>query len=235
EELTSLVFRAYLTAGSLTGAAMTAGAPGDVLAAAIGAARFNATALSGVLIWGLLWIGHWWTMRRSLSDTNAAHLLLGSAIGLVIAAAGLAGLLASSLELLFGTPAIVGPWAGLGVAVGQLTGGSLLWVVYWLFAAARTPRGTAWYIHVLLLGVAGGLLFGVVGAHALLWRGLVHLLGDPTRLTAGLQWETEVAALVVGATVWWYHRDLLRADLYGPVYRVYRYLVSGIGVVALAA
>lgn len=234
-ELTSLAFRAYLTAGSLTGAAMTAGALGDVLATAIGTAGFNETAFSGVLLWGLVWIGHWWTMRRSLSDTNGVHLLLGSAIGLVLSAAGLATLLASSLELLFGTPAIVGPWVGLGSAVGLLTGGSLLWVVYWLFTAVRSRRGTAWYAHVLLLGVAGGLFFGLIGAHALLWRGLVYLLGDPARFTPWMQWETEIAALVVGATVWWYHRDLLRADQHGPVYRIYRYLVCGIGAIALAA
>lgn len=232
EERRSLVFRAYLTAGSLTGAALTAGGLSAVLTTAIGSAQFNATALSGVVVWGLVWAGHWLVMWRSSAGPNVAHLVLGSAIGLVLAAVGLANLLESSLELLAGNSAAVGPWNALGAAVGLLAGGGLLWSMYWLFGAFHAQRGAAWYAHVVVLGVAGGLCYALVGAQALLWRGLVQRVGEPASFTSWSDWPGEAAALVVGATVWWYHRALLLPEHDGPAYRVKRYVVAGIGVVA---
>ena len=236
EERESLIYQAYLTAASLTGAAMTAAKLSESLTRALGTQSFDGDAVAHMIIWAIMWTIHWRVIQRTLAQADAvAHLLLGSTIGLVLAAGGLIDLLATSLEMLTGTQILVGSFVPLGSAAGLFVSGALLWIVYWLISASKLPRGTTWHAYVLLLGVAGGLTTALVGAQALLWRGLVHLLGDPGPFVTWFEWPQALAALIIGAMIWWYHRDLLDAATHTPLHRVYQYLVSGIGAIAAAA
>lgn len=234
-ERASLLYAAYLTAASLTGAAMTAAKLHGVIATAVGSGAFNPAAAAGVVAWGAMWLAHWFIIRRTLTPSEAGpHLLLGSAIGLVLAASGLVAVLGSSLDLLTGASVIVGERFELGSAAGLLLSGGLVWGLYWPTRAASLPRGTAWHACVLLLGVTGGLLTALVGAQGLGWRALVQLVGDPASMGPWIGWPHEVGALVVGTLVWWYHRNILGAVGRTGVRRVYEYLVSGIGIGAAA-
>lgn len=236
EERESLIYQAYLTAASLTGAAMTAAKLSESLTTALGTQSFDGDAVAHLIIWAIMWTIHWRVIQRTLAQADAvAHLLLGSTIGLVLAASGLIDLLATSLEMLTGTQILVGSFVPLGSAAGLFVSGALLWIVYWLISASKLPRGTTWHAYVLLLGVAGGLTTALVGAQALLWRGLVNLLGDPGPFVTWFEWPQALAALIIGAMIWWYHRDLLDAATHTPLHRVYQYLVSGIGAIAAAA
>ncbi len=236
EERESLIYQVYLTAAALTGAAMTAVKLSEALTSALGTHIFDGDAIGHLIIWAIVWVVHCRVMQRTLTQADAvAHLLLGSIIGLVLAAGGLINLLATSLEMLTGHQILVGSFVPLGSAAGLFVSGALLWVVYWFLSASRLPRGTAWHAYVLLFGVAGGLVTGLVGAQALLWHGLVHLLGDPQTLATWFDWPHALAALIIGAMIWWYHRDLIDTTNHTPVRRTYQYLVSGIGALAAAA
>lgn len=235
-ERDALLYQAYLTTAALTGAAMTAANLQQTLTAAIGSQTLNADAVAGVAIWAAVWVVHWWIIARTLAVPHTvAHVLLGSAIGLVLAASGLIDVLSTSLELLTGPDVIIGRFVGLGSATGMFVSGAMIWLVYWFGSATTLPRRTSWHAYVLLLGVAGGLTTALFGAHALVWQGLVELIGDPQLFTDWLGWPTAVATLVIGTTVWWYHRTIL--DPAGPsaVQRVYEYLAAGIGALAAAA
>ena len=235
-ERDSLLYQAYLTTAALTGAAMTAANLQQTLTTAIGSQDLNAEALVGVAIWAAVWAVHWRIIERSLTVPNTvAHVLLGCAIGLVLAAGGLIDLLATSLELLTGPEIIIGPYVGLGAAAGMFVSGAVIWSVYWFGAATNLPRNTAWHAYVLLLGVAGGLTTALFGAHGLIWHGLVQLMGHPELFNDWLNWSTAVATLVIGATVWWYHRTILDPAQRSSVQRVYEYLTAGIGALAAAA
>lgn len=236
DERDSLIYQAYLSAAALTGAAMTAAKLSETLTTALGAQVFDGAAVGHLIIWVIVWSVHWRIIRRTLTQANSvAHLLLGSTIGLVLAVTGLIDLLATSLEMLTGTQILVGTFVPLGSAVGLFISGMLLWVVYWLASASKLPRGTLWHAYVLLFGVAGGLITALVGAQALVWRGMVNLLGDPGPFVTWFEWPRALAALVIGAMAWWYHRNLLDWTEETPVRGMYSYLVSGIGAVAAAA
>ena len=235
-ERDSLLYQAYLTTAALTGAAMMAAKLQQTLTTAIGSETLNKDAVAGLVVWTLVWAIHWRIIQRSLAQANTvAHVLLGSAIGLVLAAGGLIELLATSIELLTGPQIIIGHYVGLGSAAGMFLSGAVVWIVYWFASATTLPRATSWHAYVLLFGVAGGLITGLFGAQALLWHGLVQLIGQPDLFARWLEWPEAVGALVIGATVWWYHRALLDRTHYTPVRRVYKYVVAGIGVVAAAA
>lgn len=236
DERDSLLYQAYLTAAALTGAAMMAANFQQTLTTATGSATLNTDALAGLVIWTLVWVIHWRIIGRTLTQANTvAHVLLGSAIGLVLVASGLIELVATSIELLTGPQVIIGPYVDLGSAAGMFISGAVVWIVYWFTSATKMPRGTSWHAYVLLFGVAGGLITALFGAQALLWHGLVQLIGQPALFARWLEWPDAVGALVIGATVWWYHRVFLDRTHYTPVRRVYKYLVAGIGAVAAAA
>lgn len=235
-ERDSLLYQAYLATAALTGAASTAAKLQQILTTAIGSQTLNADDLAGAVIWALVWAVHWRIIDRSLTVPNTvAHVLLGSAVGLVLVARGLIDLLATSIELLTGNDMIIGPYVGLGSAAGLVVGGAIIWTIYWIGAATTLPRNTSWHAYVLLLGVAGGLTTALFGAHGLVWHGLVELVGHPQLLTDWMEWPTAVATLLIGATVWWYHRATLTPTQATPVRRIYGYLVAGIGVLAAAA
>lgn len=235
-ERASLLYQAYLTAAALTGAALTAAKLHQVLTTAIGAQELNADALAGVIVWTVVWVVHWWIMQRTLTQSDTtAHVLLGSSIGLVLAAGGLIELLATALELFTTSNILVGTYVGLGSATGMLIGGVVVWAVYWLAAGIKLPRTTSWHTYTFLLGVAGGLTAALAGAHAVVWRGLVQLFGEPMLLAAWFDWPEALATMVIGTTVWWYHGAIIDPTQLTPVRRIYQYLVAGIGALAAAS
>ncbi len=241
-EAAASAYDLYLTLTALTSLLVAMLALRDLLSAVL-RGGFDVRPLAELFVWGALWLLHWSLARRLGETRNRPHLLLGSLIGLVTVAVGLGLLLTTSLEVLllhnagqltFGT-------GGLLTKHGAtFATGALVWVRYWLGAAAGLPRSTPWLVVVLPIGVGGGLLTGLVAASLLLWQVLVWLLGDPFAASAQQHFIDSPRAFaftIVGMLIWWYHGAVLaeaRASR-TEVRRVYEYLVSAIGLLASAA
>lgn len=234
-EADSLLYAGYLGATTLTGLALAADRVHALVMALLIGEGIDPAAAAGILAWGGLWAGHW--LIRFPSGGKTGYELLGAVIGLVLGAGGLFTLLAEALELLRGAPMLAGGPYELASAAGLLVAGGGAWLLYWPWRAARLPRSAAWHTYVLLLGVAGGLVLTLAGAGALVWRGLINLIGDPATVGVWTDWPAHFAAVVTGLTLWWYHRSFLAPGSTDDhvVRVVYTHVVAGIGLGAAAA
>lgn len=239
EETDSGLFVAYVTITALVALIVTATALQGVMSEAL-AGRFDAEGLGVAIAWGALWGAHWWLARRTLDvSQRAPHLLLGSLVGLVMAAVGLVMALGTALDVLLLPATRFGTTLALAEGSSLLVIGALVWTGYWLFGAFHLPRSTWWLAYVLLVGVGGSLVAILTAASQLLWRLLVWLLGDRAGADAATHFSTsttQFAVLVAGGIIWWYHRTLLgeSREERTEVRRVYEYLVAGIGLLAAA-
>lgn len=239
-EASSNLYAAYVTLTALAGALMAATSLQELLARAIDPVAFDGDAAGGLLAWGALWAGHWIVAKRSLDeDRRVPHLLLGSVLGLVLATAGTVLTLGTALDLLLRPGEILGGTLALAEGVSLLVAGAVVWVLYWVMTAIRLPRGTLWLVYALPVGVGGGLVLTLVAASRLLWSVLVWFLGDRGGTPAVRHFAsatTEVAAILTGALVWWYHRTIVGEgrESRTEVRRVYEYLVSGIALITAA-
>lgn len=240
DETDSGLFVAYVTITALVALVVSATALQGLLADALDG-RFDPEQLGVLLAWGAVWAGHWWVARRALDPLRGApHLLLGSLVGLAMAAVGLALALGAALDVFVRSGAAFGTTLGVIEGASLLLTGAVVWVGYWLAGAARLPRTTWWLAFVLLAGVGGGLVAVLTAASQFLWSVLVWFIGDRAGADAALHFDsatTQVATIVAGGLVWWYHRTVLgeRREERTEVRRVYEYLVAGIGLVAAAA
>lgn len=243
-EARSWAWRLYLTAASVSALIMTMIALHEVLSWATGAGGYRGGALASLLVWGGAWFAHWWIDRRLGTPTEfSLHSLLGAVIGLVMTAVGAISLLGDTFETFFGLAprdVISGGSRPFVSAAVTLAVGLPVWLVYWVLPARRFRRDHLWLGYVLLAGVAGGLVTAITSASLVLYDVLVWLVGEPASGSAVEHFDavsTSLAAVVVGALVWWYHRTVLQeggGEARTEVRRVYEYLIAGIGLVAAA-
>lgn len=233
----------YATIAPLTALIAAMVGLNGVAAWAFGADDFEASALAGLLAWGGMWLLHWLaTVRLADSRRFQAHHVLGSAIGLGTGAWGLAWLLSTTIELLIGSrPGFaVGSSHDLGRAAALLVTGGVVWVVYWLRTLSRADRTPLWFVHVLPIGVGGGLVTAISALSTLLYTVLVWFVGRPFVDDASRHFSGApgaVAAALVGVLVWWYHRTVLAENEPAgrtEVRRVYEYLMAGVALLAAA-
>lgn len=241
-EARSLGWAFYVTAASLTCLAMAMTGLGQVLGWATGLQEYDGRALAAFLVWGAAWGTHWWVEAHTTpAQHTRVHHLVGSLIGLVTAAIGLAGLLAGALRSLLGLDGDVlvagGPNPILGGLVTLLVGAPV-WFLYWVRTVARHERDPLWLAYVLLAGVGGGLVTAIVAASTLVFSVLVWLIGEPRSTDAAHYFHnapTAAGAAVVGLLVWWYHRAVLEeagTEERTEVRRIFDYLMAGIGLLA---
>ena len=143
---------------------------------------FEPAALGGAIIWATLWAGHWFGLRRRHRPANDLDLAVGTIVGLVPLAVGLAGLARSVLH--GGYRAVVDDGARLGRpgaatwAAAALVGG-LAWAWYWLAHYRRSDRSILWYVVVVPIGALAGFVATVAMAAAL-GRPRPGVAGRPT-------------------------------------------------------
>ncbi len=243
-EARSLGWACYVTAASLTSLVMAMTGADQVLRWATGLEDYSGRALAQFLVWGGVWVAHWWVDGRVTPPEHArVHHLAGSLIGLVTAATGLSELLAGSLRVLWGLDGgAVLTSGGNPILRGLVTfvTGAAVWFGYWVRTAAADEREPLWLAYVLLVGVAGGLVTAVVAASMLLYSALVWALGEPGSTVAAEHFTAapgQTAAAGVGLLVWWYHQTVVKGARVGTraeVTRTYEYLMAGIGLLAAA-
>ncbi len=241
-ESSSLGLVLAVTATALTALVTTTVHLQAFIAALVRPSGDPGTQAAPALVWGLVWVATWFIAARALPPARQLpHRALGSTVGLVTMTWGFTTLLSTSLQILITGDTLVGGRTALASAGALLVVGALVWIRYWILAAQSDLHSTWWLLHVLVVGVAGGLLLALTGASLTLWDVLVWLVGDPGTRGAASHFSGtpgHVAAALAGLLVWWYHRAAIAGSGEGArseVRRVYEYLVAGVALAASAA
>jgi len=209
----------------------------------VGEGDFNEMALASLLVWSPIWVGHWLLWRTYRRDVANLHVYVGATVGLGTMA-GFGGALlveilsrlldsGTALEVGRGYDPDVSTWV-VGFAVG-----AAIFAWHWIYTGMREERDTLWHAYVVLIGVLGGLITLVAGAGVTLFAILQWWFGDPGANSAVRHFEDFIpalAAVIVGAGVWFYHRRVL-GPVTGPrteVQRAYDYVVAAVGLVTAA-
>ncbi|MGR2752203.1 DUF5671 domain-containing protein [Agromyces arachidis] len=198
--------------------------------------RLSLTALVGAVVGGLVWWWHWYRDDvRSLRTgfAGVALVVVGVLGGAAVMLGGLGTALWVGLRLAFDPADTVGEiLAPLGTALAAAAVGAVVWVVHRRIAAARsTGTRRAADLVMSALGLAAAAAGIGVVVNAALGALVSPLVAADTRslLLGG------IAALVVGAPVWWVHwhptRPPTPEDLTYQGRRVYLIAVFGLSAV----
>jgi len=235
----------YLTAALLTSLAVAAFAAFDILTWTFGAEPYDRASTSRLIIWGAIWVAHWFVADRYLESARGeGHLIAGSAGSLVAVASAVGFGVSVVLDALYSNLFETGVVSGFGddialAAAGAIVGGAIWWL-YWLLNAHTLERSSLWHAHVMLVGVLGGLFAAIGSATTLLYTTLEWFLGDVSGASAAAQFDVLPALVgggLVGGGVFFYHRAVL-ADQAGTarteIRRIYEYVIAAVGLLGLA-
>lgn len=219
----------------------------------VGVRDFDGAAWGWLIAWGGAWLVHQRLAGMESPQTAMTRLMdriygyFGSAFGFFVIAVGAVMLLEapgrSAYDSAFRSSLVTRPWTeDIRAAAVVLAVGAAVWWWHWLRAlVVRDRLTTLWQTYVFLIGVVTGLGMVVVPAARLLHAALQWMWGDPSSATAAEHFALvpgSVATLIVGATIWGYHRAVIAeaasaapapAPPRGPE-RVYRYLVAAVGL-----
>lgn len=187
----------------------------------------SASAWTGVLVFGTILVFHEVAARQDppLSDANELPRVVGSAIGLITLAIGLAGTITATFSLAFDTLDVeFEPW------VAMLIVGAPIWAYRWLRPWTDEPSipRLAWatVVSIASLSIAIG------SATSLVVMTLQYLLTNTP--PAGEHFETSQAALgllLTAIPIWVLHRRTL-GDPQSTAWRAYQYALAAIGLIA---
>ena len=114
------------------------------------------------------------------------------------------------------------------------------WYAYWFINQSRAQATQIWNIYLLIAGVGGSLVAALVSASTILYDTLVWFFGDTTTNAAWAHFDalpTASGALIATLLSFTYHSRVLAAhhdSEEGEIGRIYRYLLSAIGLVTSA-
>lgn len=235
----------YLTATLFTALLIAGFAAFDLLTWAFDASSFDHESLARGIVWGVIWLSHWFIASRYLdAPRGEGHVLAGSTASLIALTTAIGFGLFVVLDALYASlfetdvASAFGDEIATGGA-GLIVGGAFWWI-YWLRNGAQLVRTRLWNGYVLLIGVLGGLFAAIGAASGLVFEILIWLLGDPEVATASEHFIVApalIASGLVGLGLFFYHRQVLAE---GPVTgrteirRVYEYSIAGVGLVGFA-
>ncbi len=240
-ERTSLAWAAYLTITTITALVVASIGALQVLEWAFGATAFEPEPLARLLVWGSVFGTHWWLNAVAVPvERMRFHRTVGSAIGLGGLAVGLWALLAAVLRELYAQLFTVTLGSQFSFTwrealAGALVGGAV-WAWYWLRHTSHDRQaGVLRHTYLLLGGVLTGLIILISSGARTLFDVAIWFVGDVTEAAArhfdGI--PGTVAAALIGAWLWWYHRAVLapsRREGRTEIDRVYDYVVSAAGL-----
>ena len=221
------------------------------------ATPFDGDNISFPLVWGAIWLCHWLGASgegEAPGDAGTVRRLYGygaSGMGLVLLTLGVSilvrQLLLNAYDAAFMKQIAVhhSLW-GEGTRTGLATAvvGTGIWLWHWQVVSRGDAASLLRQIYLYLLGVLGGAATAVVSLSILIFVLLQWLMGAPGHNGAVEQFRIVpgvIAAALAGVAVWGYHWAVIRqeAPLSGgslvAAGRVYRYLVAGLGLGALAS
>lgn len=205
---------------------------------------YQSAQMAQFLVWGALWIGHWWVNIRFTPKRNwRAQYFFASLYSLIFLAIGLMQLLTGAFERLLhlnGDSLLISQKNPLVDGAVTAMVGLAIWLLYWVYSGVKFARDVMWLAFVMLVGIGGGLVLAIGSLSTVLYNVLVWFAGSPGSESASVHFKNfpmAAAAALVGGFVWAYHRSVLHEDkstVRTEVRRVYEYLMSAIGLIASA-
>lgn len=228
----------YLTATSLTGLWATTAAVIAIAYALLRDDRVPEWAPFIALVWAAVWASHWQLAKWfGHAPKLRFERLVGSATGLVIGWAGIAGAVVAVLDVIF-TATPINDTSRPFFPVVLILVGATIWSWYWVRHELSGERTPLWEGYVLLLGSVIALLITMGGAWGLLLGVVSWALdgnGDSFQDVI-VDLAPAAAALVSSGMVWWYHRQVFKLNQERTdIVRLHDYLLSGAGLVFVVA
>lgn len=205
--------------------------------------RWLANELATGVVWAAVWLWHWWMLRHPLKGPTrlaGVALTVGSFYGLAVGVGGavtaFAAVVAAATDALADTVSIGAPWwRPVLQSLVWAAGGALIWWWFWFrHGVSRLHTGFARVVLVVVTGF-GAVVLCLSGLAVTLFV-LLRLAFDPLEpLTERLDpLGIAVAAGLVGALVWRYHRGIVVTHS-APVRRAAALVTSGVALAAAAS
>lgn len=239
---TSVAWPLYLAFASTVSLIVSATALLSAVSTLIGGRRAAEEFAIGI-VWAAVWLWHRWMLRhrgRRPTRLGGVASVIGSFYGLAIGVGGavssLGDVLTAAADTLTGTLVIGGSWwQPVLQSLVWAAGGALIWWWHWMRdGVVGLHTGFARVVLVIItgFGAAALCLTGV----ALTLHTALRLAFDPDdSLTERLgPLGFAVAAALVGALVWVYHRGIVARQV-APVRRATTLVSSGVALAAAAS
>lgn len=200
--------------------------------------------LGSTVVWVTTLVIHYRMTKKRL-DPNRSQLpfLILSAVSLVLTIVAATRIIrALIVELLPFSETIISIGGPSEIARGIILALIALptWYLYWILNESRAQVTQLWSIYLLIAGVGGSLVAALVSASTMVYDTLVWFFGDTTSSDAWQHFDgipTAFGALIATLASFAYHSRLLSAhhdSEEGEIGRIYRYLLSAIGLVTTA-
>ena len=204
-----------------------------------GGSTFDGDSFSAALLWGGLWAGHWFGMRRRHGVPGDLDLATGTVLGMAAGAVGVGGVIWVAADEFYNAladdPVTYREGPTLAAWIATAVVGGVVWWFYWMSNYRTAPRTQLWYVTVVPIGALTGFVTFVTMLATIINIAAVWLFGEPSSTEALRHFDlvpSAFAALLVGAASWLYHRSLLSGEqTRNDVIRSYDYLVSAAALV----
>lgn len=193
-------------------------------------------------VWAVVWAWHRWMWRHPVkrpTRLGTVPAVAGSVYGLIIGVGGAVNALGSLFDTAIrgASETIAGsPWwrMPLGALLWAVAGGAIWWWHWYRDGTSRLRTGLA-AVALVVVGVLGAGVLMLGGLGTALFVGL-RLAFDPSDPAGEIlrPLGTALAAALVGALVWFYHRRIA-AERSAGTQRASVLVMSGVGLVAAAS
>ncbi len=202
--------------------------------------EFEPSHLVAAVVWGGLWVTHWFGLKRRHGAIGDLHLAIGTIVGLVPLAVGFGGITRIGAEEIYDAatndPETARTEPTFAYLLALFVVGAVVWAWYWLGNYRKAQRTDVWYVTVVPVGALAGFVATIVGLTMAINTVAVWYVGEPDTATAVRHFDSlpVLAGLVVaGLVCWLYHRWELGPDPErGPAIQVYDYLLAFAALVA---
>jgi hypothetical protein len=239
---TSVAWALYLALACTVSLIVAASSLLSAVASLVGGRWLTGEFATG-LVWAAVWLWHrWMQLHRGKRPSRLVGVtsVIGSFYGLAIGVGGTVGALAhlvtSATDAMTDVVAIGGsPWEAMVQSLVWAAGGTFIWWWHWSReGAARLRSGFARVVLVIITGLgASALCLAGIGVtiHVLL-----RLAFDPDNSVAERldPLGFALAAALVGALVWVYHRRVVSAEV-SAVREATRLVTSGVALAGAAS
>jgi hypothetical protein len=216
---------------------------------------FSGYDLSALIIWGAVWVFHWFIEEREGQSTLETHAIrrlyiyIASLVGLAMLSISVVSALHFVLQEGYDVlaDAVVisrQSWhTALREMLPALIVGAAIWASHWLYIARRDYDSVLRQVYLYIFAILGGVVATLTALGIIIHEFLTWLFGVHISATVAQSFENmpgSAAALIVGVALWAYHWHRMRSEAEESAgttlsaRRAYTYILTAIGTGALA-